>query len=443
MTETPRLSLPYLASNQAQKHVTLNESLRRLDALVQMSLASRTLDTPPSGPVEGEGFIVPDGADAAWGASAGSVLVWQDGAWAVFSPRAGWRAWIVDEARLLVHDGAGWILVSAEPGPVSELGVNTSADAVNRLAVKSDAVLLSHDDVTPGSGNVRLVLNKASEPRAASLVFQSNWSGRAEFGLTGEDDFAVKVSADGAAFADAIRIERATGRVSFPATPVSDVRRVVLASGSGTYVVPEGVKALNVCVIGAGGGGAGAETVSSSVFVGAAGGGAGGVVVRAVPMAALAASYTYSVGAGGAGGSGAPGDPVGTRSGGQGGDSRFETAGLALVAGGGRGAIEDTAAAGATEFVGGSGGSASGGDINWPGQRGSGGITKASEFYQIGIGEGAAGPFGQGGTYKNGNGSDGVGYGSGGSGCGMIPGFVLNRAGGDGAPGAILIDEYY
>ncbi len=32
MTETPNLALPYLQSQQAQKHVTLNETLRRLDA---------------------------------------------------------------------------------------------------------------------------------------------------------------------------------------------------------------------------------------------------------------------------------------------------------------------------------------------------------------------------------------------------------------------------
>ena len=30
---TPNLELPYLLSNQAQKHVTLNESLRALDGL--------------------------------------------------------------------------------------------------------------------------------------------------------------------------------------------------------------------------------------------------------------------------------------------------------------------------------------------------------------------------------------------------------------------------
>lgn len=32
---SPRLGLPYLAAGQLQKHVTLNESLARLDSLVQ------------------------------------------------------------------------------------------------------------------------------------------------------------------------------------------------------------------------------------------------------------------------------------------------------------------------------------------------------------------------------------------------------------------------
>ena len=42
MSNTSSLVLPYLAVGQAQKHVTVNESLRRLDALVQLSVVSAT-----------------------------------------------------------------------------------------------------------------------------------------------------------------------------------------------------------------------------------------------------------------------------------------------------------------------------------------------------------------------------------------------------------------
>jgi hypothetical protein len=42
MSNTSNLVLPYLAVGQAQKHVTVDESLRRLDALVQLSVVSAT-----------------------------------------------------------------------------------------------------------------------------------------------------------------------------------------------------------------------------------------------------------------------------------------------------------------------------------------------------------------------------------------------------------------
>jgi hypothetical protein len=59
MDETPSLALPYLAAGQAQKHVTLNESLRRLDALVQLSVMSRQRAGPLDILKEGERFLRP------------------------------------------------------------------------------------------------------------------------------------------------------------------------------------------------------------------------------------------------------------------------------------------------------------------------------------------------------------------------------------------------
>ena len=40
MTNTPNLSLPYLAAAQAQKHVTVNEVLSLIDALAQMAVVA-------------------------------------------------------------------------------------------------------------------------------------------------------------------------------------------------------------------------------------------------------------------------------------------------------------------------------------------------------------------------------------------------------------------
>lgn len=71
------------------------------------------------------------------------------------------------------------------------------ADTINRLAVKSDAVLLSHDDVTPDSGDLRVTLSKAGAAGDAGLMFHTDYARRGLAGLFGDGDPTVKVSPDG------------------------------------------------------------------------------------------------------------------------------------------------------------------------------------------------------------------------------------------------------
>ena len=222
MDQTPNLSLPYLLPNQAQKHVTVNESLGRLDALVQLSVISRVTASAPGAPEAGDRYILPAGAagDAWSGAAEGTLAAWQDGAWVLVVPAGGWRAWIADEGVLAVFRDGAWQALGTE---AALFGVNTAADTTNRLSVKSDAELLSHDDVTPGTGDARKVINKAATGNTASVVFQNGFSGRAEFGLVGDDRFRLKVSADGAAFADALVIDTASGDAGFGAVPKAQV----------------------------------------------------------------------------------------------------------------------------------------------------------------------------------------------------------------------------
>lgn len=138
------------------------------------------------------------------------------GGWLFVTPQLGWRAWDKTNAVVVAYDGTGWTQASAAAPDLENLsgvGVNATSDAINRLAVASDATLLTHD----GSGH-QLKINKAASADTASLLYQSNWSGRAEMGLAGNDDFSVKVSDDGATFTEALRIDAATGVVAMPAT---------------------------------------------------------------------------------------------------------------------------------------------------------------------------------------------------------------------------------
>lgn len=108
MSESLHLQLPYLQAAQAQKHVTVNEALRKLDALVQLAVKSRALSAPPATPAEGERYIVAPAATGAWAGAEGKVAAFVDGAWAFFAAEAGWRAFDEAAREFALHDGMGW-----------------------------------------------------------------------------------------------------------------------------------------------------------------------------------------------------------------------------------------------------------------------------------------------------------------------------------------------
>ncbi|WP_339745377.1 DUF2793 domain-containing protein [uncultured Maricaulis sp.] len=113
---TPNLDLPLVMPAQAQKHVTVNESLLRLDALVQAQAQSRTLAAQPGDPEDGQGWLIPDAASGDdWAAMAvGSLAIYRDGFWSEMAPKPGWRVHVLDEARDVVFDGSNWILAGAD-----------------------------------------------------------------------------------------------------------------------------------------------------------------------------------------------------------------------------------------------------------------------------------------------------------------------------------------
>jgi hypothetical protein len=113
---TNRLKLNYLLASQADKHVTMNDSLSRLDALVQCEVLSRSQTAQPTNPSDGQAFILPIGKSGPdWGgAPGGGIASYRDGSWIFYEPLSGLQVFVRDEGVLLVFKDQNWSL-AAQP----------------------------------------------------------------------------------------------------------------------------------------------------------------------------------------------------------------------------------------------------------------------------------------------------------------------------------------
>src|SRR3954451_10722445 len=81
MSASANLALPFIEGGELLPDVTLNETLRLIDTLVQLAIVDRDLNAPPGAPAEGQRWIVkaspsPTGA---WTGHGNHVAAWQGG----------------------------------------------------------------------------------------------------------------------------------------------------------------------------------------------------------------------------------------------------------------------------------------------------------------------------------------------------------------------------
>ena len=125
MPTTVNLGLPLVMPAQAQKHVTVNEALVRLDAIVQLRVISTQIEVPPSGQGDGSAYIVPNSGHADWGGREGKIAVFSNGGWLYVDPQVGWKAWDDSRGCYLFYNGVSWV---ADAVVVSKGGAATTSE---------------------------------------------------------------------------------------------------------------------------------------------------------------------------------------------------------------------------------------------------------------------------------------------------------------------------
>ena len=150
--ETLRLGMPLLQPAQAQKHVTVNEALMRLDALVNLVLQSTERKTPPETVVDGQCWAVPAGAEAEWSGESGHIAIAANNGWVFAEPKAGMRAFVIDRGVHAICTGDGWALGATSLGGLGsalvagmderEFFVGNGAVMVTPVAIPEGAMVI-------------------------------------------------------------------------------------------------------------------------------------------------------------------------------------------------------------------------------------------------------------------------------------------------------------
>jgi hypothetical protein len=105
---TDRYAIEMLTSGQAQKEVSHNEALLRIDALLHAAVESRSLSAPPPAPAAGQCWIVAEGGSGVWSGQSGQIAQFSAGGWRFIEPREGCLVWVRGEGVFARRTPWGW-----------------------------------------------------------------------------------------------------------------------------------------------------------------------------------------------------------------------------------------------------------------------------------------------------------------------------------------------
>lgn len=88
---TTRFVLPLLAAGQADKELTHNEALTRIDMLLHPVVQAVGLSVPPTTPGVGQCWVVGANPTGAWAGQANRLAGWSEGGMALRRPAGGSR----------------------------------------------------------------------------------------------------------------------------------------------------------------------------------------------------------------------------------------------------------------------------------------------------------------------------------------------------------------
>lgn len=137
MTDTVNNAIPFVPENTIDPAAGLNEALKLVDMLLQLSVLTVGDTVPPGSPAEGDRYIVGTSATGAWTTHDGKLAEYLDSAW-TFSDA--YIALNQDDGLLYVNRSGTWgtILGATDTGWTAGTGTTNKGAFATSTATATD-----------------------------------------------------------------------------------------------------------------------------------------------------------------------------------------------------------------------------------------------------------------------------------------------------------------
>lgn len=235
MATTPHLGMTLVEQAQAQKEVTVNMALMRIDALLNSSAIAQNLTAPPAEPQEGDVYIVAPSATGEW-AGKDKHIAYFDQIWRFIIPNEGMMLWVQDDEAFYVYSAGNWGLTGGGGGGGEiNTGSNASGDAGGVFKAKSAATLV-FNNIVAGS-NISI---SGGGSTGGDIVVSATGGGGGVSELYALDDVSLVTPQNGQALVyDGSAWSNGTLGVSAGGTGRTSITADCLLRGNGTGALQE------------------------------------------------------------------------------------------------------------------------------------------------------------------------------------------------------------
>jgi hypothetical protein len=159
MNVTPRLSLPFLSTGQAQKEFTHNEALQTLDVVCAAAVEEPPMIEPPLSPSFGSCYLVASSPTGDWAGKEDNIAAFTSGGWRYVAPTDGmsvyvkssgtWANYRLGTWEIGLLRGAGLVIageqvVSTRAAAIASVVGGSTIDSEARIAIDQILAALRH-----------------------------------------------------------------------------------------------------------------------------------------------------------------------------------------------------------------------------------------------------------------------------------------------------------